>query len=192
MASPLIGLVGRKRVGKDTVAQRLVHTHAFTRFAFADLLREAVLRLDPIVLPMDSTWASYRLSEVVAQEGWESAKEIPEVRRLLQNYGTAIREVDPAFWICPVLSALDGCATPAVVTDVRFPNEADALLARGATLLRITRPGLDESDQHESETAMADYPIAEILRNTNDIEHMFDRVDAWVLGRHRTPGRCLS
>ena len=180
MTAPLIGLVGRKRSGKDTVARRLVEAHAFTRFAFADLLREAALTLNPIVLPMDTAWASYRLAEVVRADGWEAAKDLPEVRRTLQNYGMAIREIDPDFWVRPVLGALAAHAGPAVIADVRFPNEAEAIRAAGGTLVRIIRPGLDESDAHISETALANYPVARVLVNNSTIEHMYEKVDAVI------------
>ncbi|MEU8655269.1 hypothetical protein [Actinoplanes philippinensis] len=177
MSAPLIGLVGRKRVGKDTIASRLVDKHGFRRFAFADLLREAALGLDPIVVPAEPAWLSYRLSEIVARDGWEVAKELPEVRRTLQNYGVAIRQVDPDFWIRPVMSAVATRNSPAVITDVRFPNEADAVEAAGGLLVRVIRPGLDESDAHESEVALKDRATAFTIRNIRSIEHMFERSD---------------
>ena len=177
MSAPLVGLIGRKRVGKDTVAARLVEKHGFRRFAFADLLREAALDLDPIVVPAQPAWASYRLSEIVARDGWEGAKELPEVRRTLQNYGVAIRQVDPDFWVRPVMSAVVARSAPAVITDVRFPNEATAVEAAGGVLVRVLRPGLDESDMHESEVALKDYTTAFTIENVDSFEHLFDNCD---------------
>lgn len=190
MSYPLIGLVGRKRVGKDTVASRLVEAHGFRRFAFADLLREAALALDPIVGidewveeldPRNRGHRDIRLSEVVAEYGWEGAKEWPEVRRTLQNYGVAIRRADLDFWIRPVMAAIAAHPGPAVITDVRFPNEARAVEAAGGRLIRITRPGLDESDTHESETALDGYrTVSAITNDGTSIERLFEKCDALI------------
>lgn len=185
MASNLIGLVGRKRVGKDTVAARLVEKHGFTRYAFADNVRRALLALDPIVEPGcdGHCCPSERLAKIVRTCGWEFAKEIPEVRRSLQHYGMAIREVDRDFWARPVLAAIAADDTPAVITDVRFRNEADAIRAVGGYLVRITRPGLDESDTHVSETELTDYPTDGHIVNSGALAVLDGKVDlivSWI------------
>ncbi|MEU4568652.1 hypothetical protein [Micromonospora sp. NPDC023956] len=177
MTAPIVGLIGRKRVGKDTVAARLVQTHGYRRHAFADKLRDAALALDPIVVGWQGI--TIRLSEVVRAVGWEVAKDkIPEVRRTLQNYGVAIRAMDEDFWVRPVLSSIAAdLTTPAVVTDVRFPNEARAIVSAGGVLVRVVRPGLDESDTHESETALVNYPTVYTLDNTATIERLYEQTD---------------
>ena len=82
MTRPLIGLVGKKRAGKDTVAATLVEGFGFVRYAFADPLKAASLAADPLV----PIWGGHhRLSVVVRVLGWERAKENPEVRRFLQR-----------------------------------------------------------------------------------------------------------
>jgi hypothetical protein len=67
-----------------------------------------------------------------------------------------------------VNAALDEAAVipgPAVITDVRFPNEATAILTSSPVgrIVRVTRPGLPETDLHISETALdaiaAYYPV---------------------------------
>lgn len=177
MTRPLIGLIGRKRVGKDTVAARLVGRHGFVRYAFADRVRDAALALDPIVIPGDPEWTSVRLFELVVREGWEAAKDRHEVRRVLQNFGTGIRELDPDFWVRPVMAAITEDPRPAVVTDVRFPNEAQAIRDAGGALVRIGRPGLDESDSHVSEVALAYHPVDLALINDGTVEQLADKVD---------------
>ena len=44
-----------------------------------------------------------------------------------------------------------------VITDVRFPDEAQAIKDWGGVLWRVDRPGLVGGDGHASETAMDDY-----------------------------------
>jgi hypothetical protein len=175
---PLVGLIGKKRSGKDTFAAPLVAEFGFHRVAFADPLREAALRLDPLVgpcsLPGDPAPRHRYLSEVIRAIGWEAAKDtVPGARRTLERLGTdAIREIDPDFWIRQALGAIDGRHAPVVVTDVRFPNEADAIRERGGYLVRITRPGFEDAQQHKTETALDDYPDDLHVVNDDTIEHL--------------------
>jgi hypothetical protein len=172
MAYPLIGLTGRKRSGKDTFAARLVEAHGYTRLAFADALKEAALALDPIVVGFHEI----RLSHILARDGgWEHAKELPEVRRTLQRFGVGIRELDPGFWLRVVADRARATLGPVVITDVRFPNEADWVEAMG-NLVRIRRPGLVSTDNHISETAL-DGRFAWSVTNDSTVEQLHDLAD---------------
>lgn len=44
-----------------------------------------------------------------------------------------------------------------IITDVRFPNEVEAIKKRGGIVVRINRPSVPSTDTHESETALDDY-----------------------------------
>lgn len=201
MATQLIGLTGRKRSGKDTFAERLVLHHGYKRFAFADNVRQAALDLDPIIVQAHTNGGiMLRLSHVVAGHGWEKAKEIPEVRRTLQRFGSeSIRRLDPTFWVRTVMDAVSNHDGPAVITDVRFPNELEAVHDADGWSVRITRTGLpDDGDLHISETALDDAAVnlgysnnatiaalhakadecARILRNNGDAE-LIGRSDTW-------------
>lgn len=179
---PLVGMIGYARSGKDTVAARLA-AHRFARFAFADKLREAVLALNPIVewLPSfytDGSPEPVRLSEIVAADGWEKAKEYPEVRRVLQHYGMAVRAIDEDFWVRPVMTAI-ASAGAAVITDVRFPNEAIAVRRAGGVLVRVARPGVGPVNDHDSETALDDLLADFTIHNDSTIAALHRMVDAW-------------
>jgi len=167
MTAPLIGMIGRRRSGKDSFATTLVSELGYDRVAFADPLREAALALDPLVgpasLPGDLTSSYRRLSEVVETLGWERAKDcVPEVRAVLQRLGTdAIRSLDDTFWVRTAMARVEASSAPVVVTDCRFPNEAEAIRLAGGYLVRVVRPGATSAsdvDLHPSETALDDYP----------------------------------
>lgn len=91
-----------------------------------------------------------RLSSMVAHYGWDRLKrEWPEVRRFLQDLGQGVRlQLGLDTWIN---AALQGCAHDVVVTDVRYPNEAERILALGGVLWVITRPGFGPVNAHASE-----------------------------------------
>ncbi|MFD8315904.1 deoxynucleotide monophosphate kinase family protein [Kitasatospora purpeofusca] len=161
-----IGIIGRARVGKDTAGAWLVRERGYNRVAFADSLKTAALRVDPIITadewedeynPANHGVEEVRLSKHVEEEGWEGAKAWPECRRFLQELGAAIRTIDPEFWIRAALKRADDLADstgrPTVITDVRYGNEATTLRARGWHLLYIDRPGIPHL-VHESEGAL--------------------------------------
>ncbi|WNO26044.1 deoxynucleoside monophosphate kinase [Arthrobacter phage Wildwest] len=166
--APLIGLIGKKRTGKDTFADKLVRDHGYTRVALADPLRDAAYRLNPIMgtFPLLDEGVTrvreWRLQDVIDVLGWEKAKDYcPEVRIMLQRLGTeAIRTIDDRFWIRAAFEKIDALRAdgkPVVVTDVRYPNEADAIRDATGYLVRIVRDLPDDGDTHASEKAMDDY-----------------------------------
>ncbi|WP_206475217.1 hypothetical protein, partial [Dietzia sp. KRD202] len=131
--------------GKDTAGEWFVNERGYRRVAFADPLKEAALRLDPSVQGQMN--APLRLSETVRRVGWESAKDIyPEVRRILQELGSAVRALDENFWLRAALARVQEAnetGVPVVITDVRYPNEAASLARAGFKLLHIDRPGIE-------------------------------------------------
>ena len=152
----IIGLAGFAGSGKDTFAAGL--GARFQRVAFADPLKQALLALDPWVRS-----AGAPLSELVGPDplaGLERAKRIhPEVRSLLQRMGTdAVRgHVDPEAWIAAAarqVQALLDTGADVVLTDVRFPDEAAAVIAWGGTVIEVVRPGTGPAGDHASEQVL--------------------------------------
>lgn len=149
-----IAIAGRKRSGKDTAAAHLVEEFGYVRHGFADPLKDAALKLDPIIEHIYMGHRAgcpvlepYRLSELIADDGWEEAKDsYPEVRRILQRLGDeAGRQVHgEETWIRNLLrraEASNAEGHPVVVPDVRYPNEAELLREAGFLVVRVDRPG---------------------------------------------------
>jgi hypothetical protein len=179
----LIGVIGKKRSGKDTFASALTEEAGWTKVAFADALREAALGLDPLVGEVfywrtgdDSPrlHPAARLSEVVETLGWERAKDyIPEVRRTLQRLGAeSVRALDPDFWIRAARASVEASVNPVVMPDVRYPNEAEAIRSWGGILVRVVRPGRETVDEHSSETALDGYNADYSVSNESTIEDL--------------------
>jgi hypothetical protein len=177
---PLVGLIGKKRVGKDTFAAVLVEEFGFARVAFADPLKEMALTIDPL-LPSDGLY-TYHLAEAVDDLGWEHVKDTyPEARRFLQRLGDGVRQFDEDFWVAAGMQEASSNRAegfPVVITDVRYPNEADAIREAGGTLVRITRPGVDDGDTHASETALVGYETEEEFHNASSVSDLKDWVRA--------------
>ena len=150
MTAPLIGMVGYAQAGKDTFAGYL----GYHRIAFADKLKQLALDINPIIIPAPiPEWSNEYLSDVIEAGGWEWAKaEVRGVREFLQNLGVAVRKIDPDFWVkAAFLEYTPGVAT--VFTDVRFPNEIEAIRAAGGIIVRIDRHGNNPVNDHISEYA---------------------------------------
>lgn len=186
----LIGLSGKKRAGKNSVADHLTARYGFEQIAFADIMRDAALALDPIIHGRVGDTPAWRLSDEVNDLGWEYAKADPEVRRTLQRLGTEVGRdtFGPDFWVERTfekhtvdMHRVDGRRI--VVTDVRFPNEVDAVAELSGTVIRIVRPGLPTTDEHPSETALDDHDFEHRILNDRGLvglraqtERLMDRL----------------
>jgi hypothetical protein len=160
----LIGMVGNPGAGKDTVAGILVSELGYKRVAFADRLRIGLLGIDPFVV--DNDGEVIRLSSLIKSVGWERAKrEVVEVRRLLQAYGTeGGRDIfGPNCWVNVVAEEI---VVRTCITDVRFPNESNFITESGGILICVRREGFDKLRGHRSE--QLDYEqIADIVVDNN-------------------------
>ena len=177
-----IGLTGLARSGKDTAAAWLVEHHGFTRFAFADIMKDAVYTLDPLVEVSDPAdlgglHMHARLSQVVDTYGWEGAKDYPDVRRLLQRFGTEMGRglFGEDFWVDLMAHRVAQADPPGgiVFTDVRFANEADKVCNHfGGYVVRIVRPSVEglpgETGRHASEALDLEADITIINDGTPD------------------------
>ena len=150
----LIGLSGVARSGKDTVAGFLVAERGFHRVAFADALKAVLADVDPLM-------GSHTRLHDRLEHGWELAKSEPEVRMLLQRLGVACRNhIGSDVWVEAVFARIEEAMDnegPSrwVVSDVRFPNEAEAIRSRGGQVWRVERPGFGPVNDHVSESALA-------------------------------------
>lgn len=178
-----IALIGKAQAGKDTVASRLVERYGFRRVAFADPLKATALRIDPLI--PTATGVHVRLSQLVADVGWDYAKTTyPEVRRILQHTGGAVRVLDKELWVCAGLDAViahEAASLPTVVTDVRYLNEATTLRRWGFTFVRVARPGRVDSSaagRHASETELDNWATAHSVTNFGTLDELYAQVDA--------------
>jgi hypothetical protein len=153
----ILGFCGVARSGKDTAAQAL---EGFTRIAFADGVREALLALDPVIThrhrPPSGLNSLVNLSVAFDCYGlnWDSIKHYSNnLRELLQRMGTeAGRNIHgDDCWIRLAQRKIEAAPGDVVITDCRFANEAQAIRDWGGTVIRIDRPGVSACNDHASE-----------------------------------------
>lgn len=178
----VIGLTGLKESGKDTAFQLIQEflPHA-KRYAFADRLKDCMYILNPYV-KIDHSYHHYfqRLQDLVDNVGWDLAKKQADVRTLLQVFGTEVvrDNIEDGLWarlVCEQITADHNTRAAkklAVVTDVRFNNEAGQLRNRlDAHVWQIIRPG-KKGDGHRSEKGIDKGLVEFTLINEKDINFL--------------------
>lgn len=175
----IIGIGYKKGVGKDTVANRLVDKHGFTRMSFADPLKEAcrtIFHFNDAQL--------YGDKKEVMDHRWGKTP-----RQILQMMGTdAVRNIiDREVWVKSLkikienmVKANPGKQLKIAVPDVRFPNEAEAILEmEGGVVWKVTRAlPTNEFSYHESEVALDQYnKWSTVLINDSTMAELYKRVD---------------
>jgi hypothetical protein len=169
----LLGFTGYSQSGKDTAAGFLVE-RGLQRLAFADILRQSLYNLNPIIeMPLEDApdhWA--RVQDLVDWKGWDVVKvEYPEIRQLLQRMGTEVgRELyGENFWVDRVMAQVNP-HKDYVITDVRFPNESSAVFLAGGRVIRIVRQGLGAVNTHVSDTGVDKLTIDGTILNNGSLE----------------------
>jgi hypothetical protein len=172
----LIGLNGRKQAGKDTVYARACHIMrdvvTVERASFADLLYASAAASLGVTVAQLQVWKAdpctvVRVQYAGADECFHAELTI---REYLQRYGTeAHRDVfGPDFWVEQVRRTLSNHEGRIVmVTDVRFPNEAEAVRACGGAVAQVIGPDAIENtgDGHASEAPLPEYLIDAFIKN---------------------------
>jgi hypothetical protein len=148
----VLGVSGKARHGKDTFARALLEQRPdlVQRFAFADALK---------------TFCRVRHGM--------TRKDAP----LLQRIGVLERATDLEVWIRAVYWAIEEARpTIAVITDLRFENEAALVKALGGMLVRVRRWNADGSPyvdpsrdpNHPSETNLDGYQGWNLVVDASD------------------------
>lgn len=187
MTPRVIGISGKLRAGKDLIAARLASGWGFQRLNFAEALRvELIERMPRTLLALHDLNCECAIgdnsrSDPAARclEHMLYVSKPKGIRELLQEYGTDVRRVhDPEYWTKLWRARATELGGAVVSADVRFPNEAAAVLAMGGALWRVERPGFDSSG-HVSETAMDAWGVWDaVIHNDGSIDDLWAKVDA--------------
>lgn len=180
MGIKLIGITGKARSGKDTLAEALVEEHGFTRMAFADPLKLAAAAA--FGWPVDKTMCDDQFKKFLCPI-WGIT-----VREALQRMGTEAMkgEFGEDFWVIrwakDYAKIMNRCSV--VVTDVRVDHEADVLRSEGAVIVHLSRPGEGLSGSaaaHSSERGIRFDPRHDLrIENNGTVEDLYDKAHALV------------
>lgn len=155
----IIGIAGRKRSGKDSIAAALVKDHGFVRIAFADALKDFIAQV--------FGWSRENMDADAWRNGivLRAANADPLTgQQLMQHIGNAGRQLfGENFWIERLNFSFFSCQghNPQekppprnyVISDVHFWNEVNVLRAWGGLLIRTNR--VDRQLRHDWKDAAA-------------------------------------
>ncbi|WP_043309539.1 deoxynucleotide monophosphate kinase [Pseudomonas sp. ML96] len=183
MSQLLIGLAGRARVGKDTVARYLAAHLTLISYAFADPLKQALASMFHLTASQ--------------LDGAEKEQPLPWLgkspRELMQRLGTewGRNQVHPQLWLLlaelnlQLLAEHDQAMKGVVIRDVRFDNEAEWVRSKGGVILHITRPDADEVAHHSSESGVRRCASDFALVNDGTLNDLYDELDRFISALHR-------
>jgi len=164
----IVGLVGYIGAGKSTVAHILATQYDMERMSFAGPLKN-------ICADMLHTAEPTYLRAAQIREAMDDPQRKRTYRALLQWYGQYMRDLDPDYWVKQMRESLRGLdVLNPVIDDVRYPNEAQMLLDRGAVLVRVKRSVADEEARlgtllHESEQHVLTLPVTHYIDNNGSL-----------------------
>lgn len=104
------------------------------------------------------------------------------VRELLQKLGTdALRDnLHINVWVNALFADYENGYSKWIITDLRFPNEYDAVKWRGGVTLRVTRPGT-EVGTHPSEIALDEFKFDWEIVNDGDLADLLEKVRTFLI-----------
>jgi hypothetical protein len=163
----LVGVTGKAGAGKDTTYQILtaISEVPVYRYALADSLKDEVY--EHILRPNN-----------IPREHLDDVERKKDYRILLQWWGTEFRRklFDDAYWLQRLAEKIathkdEDCIV--VVTDIRFPNEADFIKSLGGIIAKVHRPTLTTdgaASQHSSEILLESINADFTIENTGGMD----------------------
>jgi hypothetical protein len=177
----VVGISGRKRCGKDTAADILCEEYGYEKYSFADPIKSACRE----IFGFDD------------DQLYGSKKEDPDSywgfspREAMQVFGTdSFRDhFGSDIWVRRLFQRLRlWLPRRAVIPDVRFPNEVEAIQNIGGRVIRIDASvRLGSDDTHPSESSLSSYDGFDHTIDNNGTEQQFkERIKQYFSDFHES------
>lgn len=165
----LIGIAGKARSGKDTLANYLADWRGFESMQFAAPIREAAKQ---ILMLDENTLEGHKETRL----NWVDTS----YRDFAQKLGTEFARdmIDQDFWIKRMEQFMRlRKPEPLVISDVRFNNEAEWIRSMGGIIIHLERPDAEKVKSHISEAGVAQVGTDYNLMNDDSVQTMFRNAD---------------
>jgi len=162
--APLIGIAGRARSGKDTVANFIIAAIGGYRYGFADPIRAMLV---PLGVDMSDPYWQARKEEPIPALGVSP-------RRMMQTLGTewGRQLIHPDLWLLMAHQRLLQSGPGMVIPDVRFENEAAWIRKHGGRIIHVIRPDVNAVEAHASEDGIEVQDTDVRLFNSGTLEEL--------------------
>jgi hypothetical protein len=181
----LLGLMGLKRSGKDTISDYLCKHYDFYKYSYADPIKRGCKEL-------------FGFSDY--QVFGEGKDEIDPVwgctpRDILKILGTEVGQFDlpkyiPAFekigrliWVKRFEQwyyADNNSSKNIVLADLRFKHEAESIVSLGGEVWRVDRPGMNVGDFHASEKELFEIEYKHLIINDGNLDDLYTKINNLV------------
>lgn len=204
----ILGFSGFIGSGKNTAAKFLITEHGFQQESFAGSLKDVISSIfgwDRELLEGLTDESRTWRNEI--DPWWASRLNIPNLtpRWVMQNLGTDVlrNHFHNEIWIASVENKLQKSKENVIVSDVRFPNEAESIKRLGGLVIRIkkgiepewynlalqvnsssdrdAKEKLDKFNVHSSETSLVGYSYDYTICNDGTIEELYNKLDSILL-----------
>lgn len=182
----IVGILGKKRHGKDTIADYMVKHHGYTRIAFADALKDIVR----YSFGFSEEQLNGNLKETV-DDFWKI-----KPRQVLQFVGTELfrdkmgellPDVESNFWVFIVKKRIHDILAlnpeaKFVISDCRFENEVNFVKEAGGNIIRVRRPAIqfDDDSNHSSELYIDTLPFDFDIVNDGSLEQLYKNIQSII------------
>ena len=194
----IVGILGLKGSGKDTIGNYLIEKYNFEKIAYAGALKDAIC----CVFGWDRN-----MMEGATEESRKWREEIDPYwgfspREMMQRIGTDLfrKQIKDDIWIKSLKLKLEKMTTNVVITDCRFNNEIDVIKEKGGIIILVEREppswikyvedykskiiteeeavqNLQKTGIHESEWRCYLYSdIDYYVKNTGSIEELYNKL----------------
>ncbi len=176
----LIGLLGKKGSGKDTVADHLVHSNGYTKMAFAEPLKDACKTL----FNFSEEQLYGDLKEVIDDNWGVSPRTVLQfvgTDLIRKQMGSIMPQIGEKFWVHGLkVRYMNGLSKDpnfkCIVSDVRFQDEADMVMELGGIVVKLERDAV-AADEHISEKGIDTVRHNVLIKNNGTIKKLHDQID---------------
>lgn len=184
----MIVLVGKKRVGKDTIADWLVKNHGYRKIALADKIKEVLSNNSNI--PLEAFYEGDRerldycgqfvkevFTKALIELGLPTEFTLPlsqmySIRTMMQYFGTeVVQSIDKLFW-CKQIPIDE----KVVISDARFEHELNYFENLGCITIFVERDTID-NDTHLSEAGLCHSDNDHVIVNNSSLEYLYSRIE---------------
>jgi hypothetical protein len=182
----LIGLHGKARSGKDTVAAHLIKKHNLFRYGPSVPVKDITAAMfnfprwylddDKMKEEIDPFWhITYR--QMAQKVGKECSRDIFGEDFWMRHVEKKFEEVKET---CGIITQTNILPEGMILADIRYPNEAEWVRARGGIVLFIVRdnaPTISGFANHEGEKGLSVDLADAVIYNNGTIEELYQQVD---------------
>lgn len=165
----LIGIIGKKESGKDTLGDYLVNNYQYQKYSFALPLKKVCKEL---FLLDDEQLINHTLKETIDTR-WGLSP-----RQMLQKVGTDLirNNINENFWILHFKFWYNNNKNNIVITDCRFQNEVNIIKELGGIVIKLNR-NTERIDTHISEDIDKLTGFDYTLDNNSTKEQLYKSID---------------